>query len=316
MTGTTINAVPVGQNRRLRHAWNNRYLYLMLIPALVYVIVFFYLPMGGIVIAFKRFNYIQGIFGSDWVGFKNFKFLFMSNKLWFLTRNTLLYNLAFIGFGMFCEVTLAIFINEITRRKFKRLFQSFIFLPYFISWVVVAGIVQALLGYEYGIVNGLLESLGVGRVNIYANADLWPPLIVFIRLWKITGYGSIVYMASITGIDPELYEAASIDGANLWQRIRHITLPGLLPTMIIMFLLALGQVFRGDFGLFYQMVGNNAALLPKTDILDLFIYRALASTSDIGMASAAGVYQSVLCFITIMTVNGIIKKLQPEYSLF
>jgi putative aldouronate transport system permease protein len=316
LTMSTRSTVRIGRNRRLQHAWNNRYLYLMLIPAVVYVIIFAYLPMGGIVIAFKRFNYIKGIFGSDWVGLKNFKFLFMSNKLWFLTRNTLLYNLAFIAVGMLCEVSLAVFINEIRRRRYKRLFQSFIFLPYFISWVVVAGIVQAMLGYEYGMINNVLESIGIGRLNIYANANLWPPLLVMIRVWKATGYGSIVYLAAITGIDQELYEAAAIDGANLWQRIWKITLPSLLPTMIIMFLLAMGQVFRGDFGLFYQMVGNNAALLPKTDILDLFIYRALASTSDIGMASAAGLFQSVLCFITIMTVNGIIKKSQPDYSLF
>jgi len=288
----------------------------MLIPAIVYIVVFSYLPMAGIVIAFKKFNYVKGIFGSDWVGLNNFKFLFSSNKLWFLTRNTLLYNLAFIFLGIFVQVAFAVMINEVRIRRYKRVFQSFIFLPYFISWVVVAAMVQATLGYEYGMVNRLLEALGMQRLNLYESANPWPVLLVLIYLWKSTGYGSIVYMASITGISQELYEAAAIDGANLWQRIRHVTLPGLKPTIIIMFLLALGQVFRGDFGLFYQMVGNNALLLPKTDILDLYVYRALASTSDLGMASAAGFYQSLLCFITIMTVNGIIKKVQPEYSLF
>jgi len=288
----------------------------MLIPAIVYIVVFSYLPMAGIVIAFKKFNYVKGIFGSDWVGLNNFKFLFSSNKLWFLTRNTLLYNLAFIFLGIFVQVAFAVMINEVRIRRYKRVFQSFIFLPYFISWVVVAAMVQATLGYEYGMVNRLLEALGMQRLNLYESANPWPVLLVLIYLWQSTGYGSIVYMASITGISQELYEAASIDGANLWQRIRHVTLPGLKPTIIIMFLLALGQVFRGDFGLFYQMVGNNALLLPKTDILDLYVYRALASTSDLGMASAAGFYQSLLCFITIMTVNGIIKKVQPEYSLF
>jgi putative aldouronate transport system permease protein len=302
--------------RFTRNLWQHKYLLLMLLPALAYVIIFSYLPMAGIVIAFKKFNYNQGILGSPWVGFKNFRFLMMSNKLAFLTRNTLLYNLAFITVEMAVEVVFAILINEITSKRFKRVFQSFMFLPYFISWVVVAAIVQAVLGYEYGMINGLIETLGGERINIYANKDIWPVLLVLFRVWKMAGYGSVVYLATITGIDPEMYEAASIDGANVWQRVRYITMPGLKPTMLIMFLLALGQVFRGDFGLFYQLIGNNAAILPKTDILDLFIYRALASTSDFGMSSAAGLYQSVLCFATVMIVNGVIRKVQPDYSLF
>jgi putative aldouronate transport system permease protein len=272
--------------------------------------------MAGIVIAFKKFSYPKGIFASPWVGFNNFKFLMMSNKLAFLTRNTLLYNLAFITVEMTVEVCFAILINELISKKFKRIFQSFMFLPYFISWVVVAAIVQAVFGYEYGMINGIIEGLGGSRINIYANSNYWPFLLVLFRVWKMAGYGTVVYLATITGIDPQLYESSAIDGANVWQRVRYITIPSLIPTMIIMFLLALGQVFRGDFGLFYQLIGNNAALLPKTDILDLFIYRALASTSDFGMAAAAGLYQSVLCFITIMIVNGIIKKWQPDYSLF
>jgi len=308
-------------NRGPKASWktrmyNNRYLYLMLLPAVLYTTLFAYLPMGGLVIAFKKFNYVKGIFGSDWVGLKNFKFLFNSHKLGFLTRNTLLYNLAFIILGIVLQVSFAIMINELRTKWFKRTFQSFIFLPYFISWVVVAAMVQAVFSYEYGMLNRLLDVVGIDRINLYISADPWPVLLVALHLWKGTGYGSIVYMASIASISPELYEAAAIDGASFWQRIRHVTLPGLRPTMMIMFLLALGAVFRGDFGLFYQMVGNNALLLPKTDILDLYVYRALASTSDMGMASAAGFYQSVLCFVTIMTVNGIIKKLEPDYALF
>ena len=305
-----------GFQKRLLSFKNSKYLYLMLLPALAYTLLFSYLPMAGLVMAFKRFNYQKGIFGSPWVGFHNFKFLIASNKLAFLTRNTLLYNLAFIVLGILVQVSFAIMINELRRKMYKRLFQSFIFLPYFISWVVVAAMVQATLGYEYGMVNRLLEMIGLPRINLYMSADPWPALLIFLHLWKATGYGSIVYMASIAGISPELYDAAAVDGASFWQRIIHVTLPGLKPTMMIMFLLALGQVFRGDFGLFYQMVGNNALLLPKTDILDLYVYRALASSSDLGMAAAAGMYQSVLCFVTIMTVNGVIRKLQPDYSLF
>lgn len=317
--GPVSNRPAVVNNRHLsgrNRFYNNRYLYLMILPAVLYTLLFSYVPMGGLVIAFKKYNYVQGIFGSPWVGLKNFKFLFNSHKLWFLTRNTLLYNLAFIVLGILIQVCFAIMINEIRTKWFKRLFQSFIFLPYFISWVVVAAMVQAVFGYEYGMLNRVLEWLGLERINLYISADPWPVMLVMLHLWKGTGYGSIVYMASIAGISPELYEAASIDGAGFWKRILHITLPGLRPTMMIMFLLALGAVFRGDFGLFYQMVGNNALLLPKTDILDLYVYRALASTSDMGMASAAGFYQSVLCFVTIMTVNGIIRKANPDYALF
>ena len=266
--------------------------------------------------AFKDFNYLDGIFGSKWVGFDNFKFLIISDKLWPLTRNTLLYNLAFIVVGMFCEVTFAILINELSSKFFKKLSQTFMFLPYFISWVVVAAMVQAFFSYEHGIVNNAAEAMGLGRLNIYSTSGVWPFLLVFFRIWKNTGYGSVVYLASVTGIDQGIYEAAEIDGANVWQRIRHITLPCLKPTMIIMFLLAVGQIFRGDFGLFYQLVGNNGQLLEVADILDLFIYRALLTNNDIGMSSAAGLYQSVLCFITIVSVNGIIKKIDPEYTLF
>lgn len=291
-------------------------LLLMLVPAVTYVLLFCYLPMFGVVLAFKDFNYRDGIFGSAWAGLKNFRFLFISNKLWPLTRNTLLYNLAFITAGMFFEVSFAILINELTHKTFKKVSQTFMFLPYFISWVVVSAIVQALFSYEYGLVNTLVEKLFSTRINIYSMTGIWPVLLVLFRVWKNTGYGSVVYLASVTGIDQEIYEAAEVDGANVWQRIRHITLPCLRPTMVIMFLLAVGQIFRGDFGLFYQLVGNNANLLEVADILDLFIYRALLTNNDIGMSSAAGLYQSVLCFVTIMTINGIIKKIDPDYTLF
>ncbi|MDR2648800.1 MAG: ABC transporter permease subunit [Clostridiales bacterium] len=302
--------------RARRDFMRNKLLYLMLIPATAYVLVFSYIPMGGLVIAFKNYNYQAGIWGSAWVGFQNFRFLFLSNKLWFLTRNTLLYNLTFITIGMLLEVSFAIMINELGSKYFKKFFQSFMFLPYFISWVVVAAILQVVFGYEVGLLNNFIEAMGGERFNIYSSAKYWPFLLVLFRVWKSTGYGSIIYLATITGIDQELFDAASIDGANIWQKTRYITFPCLTQTMIIMFLLALGQAFRGDFGMFFQLIGSNAQVLETTDILDLFIYRALASTADIGMASAAGLYQSVLCFVTIMVVNGVIKKTRPDYSLF
>ncbi len=291
-------------------------LLLMLLPALTYIIIFRYLPMAGIILAFKDFNYQLGIFRSPWVGFSNFKFLIISNQLYTLTRNTLLYNLGFIILGITLEVGFAVIINELGNKYFKKLFQSFMFLPYFISWVVVAAIVQASFGYEYGFVNNIIEFLGGERFNIYANTSFWPFLIIFIRAWKMTGYGTVVYLASVSSLDPVLFEAAAIDGANVWQRISRITIPSLLPTIIIMFLLAVGQIFRGDFGLFYQLVGNNGQLLDVADILDLFIYRALTTTNDIGMASAAGLFQSVLCFLTIIAANWSIKRFESDYSLF
>lgn len=288
----------------------------MLLPAVVYVITFSYIPMGGIIVAFKRFSFTKGFLGSPWCGLENFRFLFISDKLWPLMRNTLLYNIAFITVGIILEVGFAIIVNELGSKWFKKVFQSFMFLPFFISWVVVLAIVDAIFGYDSGIINNLLQSLGMERFNVYVNAAPWPFLLVFFKAWKQTGYGSIVYLAAITGMDQEIVDAAEIDGANIWQRIRYITIPSLKPTIIIMTLLAVGNIFRGDFGMFYQLIGNNSVLLEVGDILDLYIYRAMVSSSNLGMASAAGFYQSILCFFTILAANWMVRKYDSEYSLF
>ncbi len=294
----------------------NKILLLMLLPAVVYVITFSYIPMGGIIVAFKRFSFTKGFLGSPWCGLENFRFLFISDKLWPLMRNTLLYNIAFIAVGIILEVGFAIIVNELGSKWFKKVFQSFMFLPFFISWVVVLAIVDAIFGYDSGIINNLLQSLGMERFNVYVNAAPWPFLLVFFKAWKQTGYGSIVYLAAITGMDQEIVDAAEIDGAKIWQRIRYITSPSLKPTIIIMTLLAVGNIFRGDFGMFYQLIGNNSVLLEVGDILDLYIYRAMVSSSNLGMASAAGFYQSILCFFTILAANWMVRKYDPEYSLF
>ena len=295
---------------------SNRMYLLLLLPAVLYVLIFCYIPMGGVVIAFKNYNYSSGILGSAWVGMKNFRFLAISNKLWTLTRNTLAYNFVFITVGMFMEVSFAIIINEMRCKWFKKTFQSFMFLPFFISWVVATAVIQTLLDYDSGLITRLVESMGGNMVNIYTTASPWPYLLVFFRMWKGVGYGSIIYLSAISGIDQEMYEAAEIDGANSWQKVFRITVPNLVPTMVIMFLLAVGQIFRGDFGMFYQMVGNNGVLLETADILDLYVYRAMSSGTNLGMSAAAGLYQSVLCFATIMLVNFIVKKIQPDYTLF
>lgn len=293
-----------------------QYLLLMLLPAVAYVLLFNYIPMTGLVLAFKKYNYAQGMFLSPWSGLSNFKFLFNSNKLWELTRNTFLYNAAFIVVDSFLEVMFAIIINELFGKWFKKIFQTFMFLPYFISWVVAIAVVQVLFHYDYGIINHLLVSLGAEKINTATNAGIWPFLLVVLHAWKNVGYGSVVYLAAVTGIDPSMYEAATIDGAGVWQKLTRITLPTLVPTVIIMVLLKVGQIFRGDFGMFYQLVGTNGVLLSTTDMLDMYIYRAMAGSGNIGMSAAAGFYQSVLCFFTIMLVNYTVKKIEPDYSLF
>ena len=293
----------------------NKTLLYMLLPALLYVIIFSYIPMFGITIAFKNYNYNDGIMGSPWCGLQNFEYLKISGKLWALTRNTLLYNLAFIVFGVIFEVGFAIMLSEITKKTFKKVSQAFMFLPYFISWVVVSTVMLNIFG-QNGVLSNILTRFGIEDFSIYQQVKQWPVVMVGIRLWKQTGYGTVVYLAAIAGLIQEMFEAASIDGANIWQKIRYITIPGLKPTIFIMFLLSVGNIFRGDFGMFYQLVGNNQLLLETSDVIDTFVYRSLITTPNIGMSAAAGFYQSVLCFVTIVSVNWLVRKIDPDYTLF
>ena len=276
----------------------NRTLLCMLLPALLYVVIFSYIPMFGITIAFKDYNYNGGILGSPWCGFKNFEYLKISGKLWALTRNTLLYNLAFIVFGIIFEVGFAVMLSEITKKTFKKVTQAFMFLPYFISWVVVSTIMLNIFG-QNGVLSNVLAHFGIEDFSIYQQIRQWPVIMVAIRIWKQTGYGTVVYLAAIAGLSQEMFEAASIDGASIWQKIRYITIPGLKPTIFIMFLLSVGNIFRGDFGMFYQLVGNNQLLLETSDVIDTFVYRSLITSPNIGMSAAAGFYQSVLCLSLI-----------------
>lgn len=293
----------------------NRTLLCMLLPALLYVVIFSYIPMFGITIAFKDYNYNGGILGSPWCGFKNFEYLKISGKLWALTRNTLLCNLAFIVFGIIFEVGFAVMLSEITKKTFKKVTQAFMFLPYFISWVVVSTIMLNIFG-QNGVLSNVLAHFGIEDFSIYQQIRQWPVIMVAIRIWKQTGYGTVVYLAAIAGLSQEMFEAASIDGASIWQKIRYITIPGLKPTIFIMFLLSVGNIFRGDFGMFYQLVGNNQLLLETSDVIDTFVYRSLITSPNIGMSAAAGFYQSVLCFVTIVSVNWLVKKVDPDYTLF
>lgn len=307
---------PYSKKSFLQLVYENKVLLLMLLPAVIFTIVFSYLPMGGLVLAFKNFRYADGIFGSPWIGLTNFKFLILSGKLWPITRNTILYNIAFIITGMFFQIAFAIILSEVSGKYFKKIAQSSMFFPHFISWVVVAAIVYNVFNFEKGVLNNILAEMGKSRMNIYNNPEPWPFILIFLKTWKGIGYGSVVYLAVITSLDPQMYEAAEIDGANVWQKIFRITIPSLIPTIMIMLLLALGGIFRGDFGLFYQLVKGNQKLLPTTDIIDTYVFRALMSTADIGMAAATGFYQSVVCFATVLIFNYIIKKIQPDYALY
>jgi putative aldouronate transport system permease protein len=288
----------------------------MLSPAIIYAVIFSYIPMTGIVLAFKNYQYSGGIYGSPWNGLANFKALLIAGKLGIVTRNTLLYNIAFIFLGVIFEMGSAIILNEIYSKVFKKVAQSFMFLPYFISWVVAGAIMYNLFNYEKGVVNHLLNYLGAQSFDLYNSPKSWPPVIIFLKLWKGTGYGSVVYLAAITGLDQEMYEAASIDGAGVWQKIRYITIPLLMPTMMILVLMGIGNIFRGDFGLFYQTVKSSALLQPYTDVIDTYVFNLLINNGDIGVSAAAGLYQSVLCFITITVCNKLVKKVDPDYALY
>lgn len=300
----------------LQKVINNRSLIIMLLPAVVYYIIFSYIPMTGIVLAFKSFNYRDGIFRSPWVGFENFRFFFLGGKAFSVTTNTLLYNLAFMVTATTTEIIAAIFLSELRNRYFKRISQSIMFLPYFISWVVVAAFMYNIFNYEFGVLNTFLKSIGKEPVNVYLNVGIWKYILVLANLWKGVGYGSVVYLAAVMGIDREIFEAAEIDGANIFQRIRHVMIPCLVPQIVTMTLLAVGRIFRGNFGMFYQVTGNNPLLYDSTDVIDTYVFRSLMDLQEFGMASAAGLYQSVLCFIIINIVNYLVKSYNKDYALF
>lgn len=301
-----------------RKKWkNSRTLILMSLPAIVFFLVFAYLPMPGAYIAFTNFNYRDGIFGSPFVGMDNFKFLWNSGKLLLLTRNTVLYNLAFIGIGNLLQIFIAVLLNEIRKKWFKKLSQSLMFLPYFISAVLVGLLAYDILNFDYGFIPSLIRSMGGTPPKFYSDPNAWPGIIILVNLWQQTGYGSIVYFATICGIDTSIMEAAKIDGANELQCIHYILLPSLKPTVIILVLFAIGGILRGNFGLFYNLIGSaNAALLPMTDIIETYVYRTLINQFNFPYSSAAGLFQSVVGFIIVMAANGAVRKIEPDYALF
>ena len=288
----------------------------MCLPAIIFFFAFSYMPLPGIWVAFVKYNYRNGIFGSKFVGLQNFEFLAQSGKLLTLTRNTLLYNLAFILLGNLLAVFVAILLNEMRSKWFKKVSQTMMFLPYFISQVLVGLLVYSLLNFDTGFVNSIPTTLGMEKWQPYADPKVWPVLMVIIYLWQQTGYNSVVYFAAIMGIDAEMIEASRVDGATGFQKIRYIILPSLKPTIVILILFALGGIVKGNFGLFYNIIGSNSILYGTTDIIETFVYRATMTDFNFSTASAVGLYQSIIGFVIVMVVNYIVKKIEPDYSLF
>ena len=314
---TSVAVAHVGKKKNFfQLLWKYRTLTLMCIPAIVFFFMFSYMPMPGIWVAFVKYNYRKGIFGSKFVGLQNFEFLAQSGKLWSLTKNTILYNIAFIILGNLLAVFMAILLNEMASKIFKKTAQTMMFLPYFISHVLVGVLVFNFLNYDTGFVNTILTKMGLERWQPYADPHVWPILLVIIYLWQQTGYSSVVYFASIMGIDGEIIEAARVDGANAFQKIRYIILPCLKPTVVILLLFALGGIVKGNFGLFYNIIGTNSMLYDTTDIIETFVYRATMTDFNFSTASAVGLYQSLIGFFIVMVVNCVVKKIEPDYSLF
>ena len=285
---------------------------LMLAPAIIYTLIFSYYPMTGIVLAFKKYTYKGGIWGSAWNGFENFQ----SGQAWTVTRNTVLYNIMFIIVGTFTQVAVAVFLTEISNSRFRKLTQSMMFLPYFISWVIVGVMAFNIFSSDYGFMNRIITFFGGEKITFYTKPQYWPFIILFFNIWKGVGYGSVMYLAAIMGIDTSVYEAAAIDGANVFQRIFRVTIPMIMPTVIILFLMSVGGIFRGNFDMFYNLVGNNGLLFNYTDVIDTLTMRALISSNNFGMASAIGLFQSVLCFITVLIANKLVSLYDKDYTLF
>jgi putative aldouronate transport system permease protein len=292
-------------------------LMVMCLPGLAYLVVNNYIPIAGLVIAFKEFNYGKGIFGSDWIGLKNFEFLFKTKDAFVITRNTILYNIAFIAINTVGSIITAIMLSEIASKIMLRIYQTVILLPYLISIVIVSYLVYALLSTDVGFVNkSILPLFNQGPVTWYQVPKYWPVILPVVNFWKGVGFTSVIYLSSIVSIDRTLFEAAELDGASKLQAIWHITLPFIVPVITMMVLLAVGRIFYSDFGLFYQVPMNSGAIFSTTNVIDTYVYRGLIELNNIGMAAAAGLYQSIVGFILVVSSNFLVRRINPENALF
>lgn len=309
--------LPIRRGGMLKELYRHRSLYLMFLPGALLLFIFCYLPLPGIIIAFKDVNYVDGIFGSPFIGLKNFKFLFSGPDAFLITRNTILYNLVFMVVGVVLPVFFAIGLNELRNKRMAKLYQIIMFAPYFISWVIVTYILYGFINPEYGFVNNwLLPLLHIKPINIYAEKEFWPFILVFFNAWKYVGYNTVIYLSALTGISPEYYEAAAMDGAGKWKQAKCITIPLLRTMIIILTILAVGRIFTADFGMFFNLPLNSGLIQSTTNVIDVYVYNTLIRTGDIGMSAAAGLYQGLLGFIFIMAANTIVRKIDEESALF
>ena len=297
---------------------DNFYLTLLSLPTIMLLLIFSYWPMYGIVLAFKNFKVTDGIWGSPWREplFGNFEFFFKSQDAWRLVRNTVGLNILFIAVTTVCTVGFALLMFEVKKRWEVKTFQTFSIMPSFLSWVIVSYVVYIFLDPSKGVINSIIVALGGKGIAWYTEPAYWPMILLITKIWQGVGLGSIIYYAALMGIDGELFEAADIDGASKIQKIKAISIPSLVPIVTVMTLLAIGNIFRGDFGLFYNVTRNVGALYPTTDVIDTYVFRALMVDSNIGMSSAVGLFQSVVCTITLVISNGIVRKIDPDNSLF
>ena len=291
-------------------------LYLMVLPALLALLIWCYIPMIGAVMAFQKYNIQLGIFKSPFVGFQNFKFLFSSSDAFIITRNTVLYNVAFIAVNICFSLFVALLLNMLRQRKMAKTMQTVYMLPYFLSWAVINILVYAFLDRRSGFVNTLFQAVGLQPGNWYMNLRLWPPLLIFVNTWQASGFQTVLFLAAIAGIPNEYYEAAMLDGASKIQQARYITLPHLRVVASISVILSLGSIFRGNMGLFYLVTRNTGALYPVTNVIDTYIFNGLTQLHNIGMTSAAGLFQSVFGLIVVLIANKVVSKIDPESALF
>lgn len=327
---STLNRVPEVVPRKVRlAAWartllssffydfrKNKALLLMALPALIVVFIISYMPMPGVILAFKNYRVAQGIWGSDWVGLKNFQFLINSGVAWELLRNTVVLNALFIIAAQVCSITMAVLMNEVYHFKLAKVYQSVLFFPHFVSWVLVGFFTFAFLNSDTGYINSLLESLGREPVNWYAEPQYWYSILVFLSVWKGLGYFTIIYLAGMLSINQEYYEAARIDGAGKLQEIRYLTLPLIRPLVIINVLLAVGRIFFANFDFIYNVTRDASLLFPVVNVIDTFVYRSLASSGNYNLASAAGFFQAVMGLILVLFANALVRRIDKEQALF
>jgi putative aldouronate transport system permease protein len=290
-------------------------LFLMAVPGLLFLLAFYYTPLFGLIIPFKRMNYAKGIWGSDWIGFKNFEFFFKSQDAFRITRNTLVLNFSFIAITLVLAVSLALLLFELSSRKVK-VYQTAMFMPYFVSWIVASYILYALLNPLMGVIPHMLKALGIESPNYYNTPKPWTFILISAYVWKNAGYMILLFYASLVGIDPTQFEAAAIDGANKPQIVFRISIPFLVPVITLLAILQIGKIFYSDFGMFYFLTRDSGALYSAVDVVDTYVYRALRITGDIGMASAAGLYQSAVGFLLVLGSNLIVRRINRESAIF